>query len=121
MPCLIHQPSYSIMKRWIEEDLFNPFDDTIMGCITFSALAQVLLTNKYLHDMALARGQSLAQMAIAWVLLDKRITSALIGTSRPEQIVELVGTLQKLDFSAQELAAIDQHVVDGGINLWHRP
>ena len=154
VPCLIHQPSYSMMNRWIEEDLLAAFDDTGMGCIAFSALAQGLLTNKYLdgipldarinrpgggsmkaehlspqnlahvralNDMALARGQSLAQMAMAWVLRDKRVTSALIGASRPEQLVELVGALKKLDFSAQELAEIDQHAVDGGVNLWHRP
>ncbi|BDT70099.1 L-glyceraldehyde 3-phosphate reductase [Comamonadaceae bacterium OS-1] len=154
VPCLIHQPSYSLMNRWIEEDLLNALAENGMGCIAFSALAQGLLTNKYLNgipanarinqpgggsfksehlspknlahvaalnDMALARGQSLAQMAIAWVLRDPRMTSALIGASRPEQIVELVGALQKLDFSAEELARIDQHAVDGGINLWKRP
>nr|WP_315225070.1 L-glyceraldehyde 3-phosphate reductase [uncultured Albidiferax sp.] len=154
VPCLIHQPSYSMMNRWIEEDLLNALEDNGMGCIAFSALAQGLLTNKYLNgipanarinqpgggsfksehlspqnlahvsalnDMALARGQSLAQMAIAWVLRDPRMTSALIGASRPEQIVELVGALKQLDFSAEELARIDQHAVDGGINLWKRP
>ena len=154
VPMLIHQPSYSLMNRWIEEDLLDALDDTGMGCIAFSALAQGLLTNKYLNgipanarinqpgggsfksehlspknlahvsalnDMALARGQSLAQMAIAWVLRDPRMTSALIGASRPEQIVELVGALQKLDFTTEELARIDQHAVDGGINLWKRP
>ena len=153
VPCLIHQPSYSMMNRWIEEDLLAAFDDTGMGCIAFSALAQGLLTNKYLHgipadarinrpggeslkaehlsaqnlthvralnEMALARGQSLAQMAIAWVLRDQRVTSALIGASHPEQITELVGTLSQLDFTAQELQAIDQHAVEGGINLWQR-
>ena len=71
--------------------------------------------------MALTRGQSLAQMAIAWVLRDPRVTSALIGASRPGQIVELVGALKQPSFSAEELAAIDQHAVDGGINLWKRP
>ena len=154
VPCLIHQPSYSMLNRWIEEDLLDALEDNGMGCIAFSALAQGLLTNKYLNgipasarinqpgggslksehlspqnlahvsalnDMALARGQSLAQMAIAWVLRDPRMTSALIGASRPEQIVELVGALQKLDFSAAELAEIDKHAVDGGINLWQRP
>ncbi|MEO5796631.1 MAG: L-glyceraldehyde 3-phosphate reductase [Rhodoferax sp.] len=154
VPCLIHQPSYSLMNRWIEEDLLNALEENGMGCIAFSALAQGLLTNKYLNgipanarinqpgggsfktehlspknlahvgalnEMALARGQSLAQMAIAWVLRDPRMTSALIGASRPEQIVELVGALQKLDFTAEELTAIDQHAVDGGINLWKRP
>ena len=153
-PCLIHQPSYSLMNRWIEEELLDALEDNGMGCIAFSALAQGLLTNKYLNgvpadarinrpgggsfkkdhlspqnlahvralnEMALARGQSLAQMAVAWVLRDKRITSALIGASRPEQIVELVGALKQPDFSAAELAAIDQHAVDGGLNLWKRP
>ena len=154
VPCLIHQPSYSMMNRWIEEDLLNALDDNGMGCIAFSALAQGLLTDKYLNgipanarinqpgggsfkqdfltpqnlahvsalnQMALERGQSLAQMAIAWVLRDPRMTSALIGASRPEQIVELVGALEQPGFSAAELAAIDQHAVDGGINLWKRP
>jgi L-glyceraldehyde 3-phosphate reductase len=153
-PCLIHQPSYSMMNRWIEEDLLDALEDNGMGCIAFSALAQGLLTNKYLNgvpadarinrpgggsfkqdhlspqnlahvralnEMAVARGQSLAQMAVAWVLRDKRVTSALIGASRPEQIVELVGALKQPDFSAAELAAIDQHAVDGGLNLWKRP
>ncbi len=150
---LIHQPSYSLMNRWIEEDLLAVLDDNGMGCIAFSALAQGLLTDKYLNgvpqdarinrpgggsfkaeflteanlkhvralnDMAQARGQSLAQMATAWVLRDARVTSALIGASQPAQITELVGALQNLDFSAAELANIDQHAVDGGINLWQR-
>jgi L-glyceraldehyde 3-phosphate reductase len=153
-PCLIHQPSYSMMNRWIEEELLDALEDNGMGCIAFSALAQGLLTNKYLNgvpadarinrpgggsfkqdhlspqnlahvralnEMAVARGQSLAQMAVAWVLRDKRVTSALIGASRPEQIVELVGALKQPDFSSAELAAIDQHAVDGGLNLWKRP
>ncbi|MDO8249451.1 MAG: L-glyceraldehyde 3-phosphate reductase [Rhodoferax sp.] len=151
---LIHQPSYSLLNRWIEEDLLDALDETGMGCIAFSALAQGLLTNKYLNgipedarinrpgggslkpehlseqnlkhvralnDIAQARGQSLAQMATAWVLRDARVSSALIGASRPAQITELVGALQNLQFSAEELAAIDQHAVEGGINLWQRP
>ncbi|OGB29514.1 MAG: L-glyceraldehyde 3-phosphate reductase [Burkholderiales bacterium RIFCSPLOWO2_12_FULL_61_40] len=151
---LIHQPSYSLLNRWVEEDLLDALADTGMGCIAFSALAQGLLTNKYLdgipadsrinrpgggslkaehlseanlkhvralNAIAQARGQSLAQMATAWVLRDARVTSALIGASRPEQITELVAALQNLQFSAEELAAIDQHAVDGGINLWKRP
>lgn len=151
---LIHQPSYSLLNRWIEEDLLNALDDTGMGCIAFSALAQGLLTDKYLNgvptdarinrpggssfkpeflsaqnlkhvralnDMALARGQSLAQMATAWVLRDARVTSALIGASSAAQITELAGVLQHLDFSHEELTAIDQHAVEGGINLWQRP
>ncbi len=151
---LIHQPSYSLMNRWIEEDLLDALDETGMGCIAFSALAQGLLTDKYLggipadarinrpggdslkaehlneqnlkhvrglSEIALLRGQSLAQMATAWVLRDPRVTSALIGASRPAQITELVGALSNLQFSAEELAAIDQHAVEGGINLWARP
>jgi L-glyceraldehyde 3-phosphate reductase len=151
---LIHQPSYSLLNRWVEEDLLGALDDTGMGCIAFSALAQGLLSNKYLNgipadarinrpgggsfkpehlseqnlkhvralnDIALARGQSLAQMATAWVLRDARVTSALIGASRPEQITELAGALHQLAFSAEELAAIDRHAVEGGVNLWQRP
>jgi len=154
VPMLIHQPSYSLMNRWIEEDLLDALDDAGMGCIAFSALAQGLLTNKYLNgvptdarinrpgggsftqdhlseqnlrhvralnDIALARGQSLAQMATAWVLRDARVTSALIGASKPEQIVDLVGAMSNLNFSTDELATIDRHAVDGGINLWKRP
>ena len=151
---LIHQPSYSLMNRWIEADLLDALADTGMGCIAFSALAQGLLTDKYLHgvpadarinrpgggsftaehlsaqnlrhvgalnDIAQARGQTLAQMAVAWVLRDARVTSALIGASNPAQIVDLAGAMQNLQFSNAELAAIDQHAVDGGINLWQRP
>ena len=151
---LIHQPSYSLLNRWIEEDLLDALSDTGMGCIAFSALAQGLLTDKYLNgipadarinrpgggsfkadflneqnlrhvralnEMARARGQSLAQMAIAWVLRDARITSALIGASSPAQITELAGALTQLGFSAEELTAIDQHAVEGGINLWQKP
>lgn len=150
---LIHQPSYSLLNRWIEEDLLDTLDELGMGCIAFSPLAQGLLTNKYLggvpadarinrpgggsfrpehlsesnlhhvralNELAASRGQSLAQMATAWVLRDARVTSALIGASRPAQITELVGSLQKLQFSAEELAAIDQFAVDGGVNLWQR-
>ena len=151
---LIHQPSYSLLNRWIEAELLDTLEDTGMGCIAFSALAQGLLSDKYLagipqdarinragggslkaehlsdanlarvralNDIAQSRGQSLAQMAVAWVLRDARVSSALIGASRPEQITELAGAVQKLEFSADELAAIDQHAVDGGINLWQRP
>lgn len=154
VPCLIHQPSYSMLNRWIEPDLLGALEDNGMGCIAFSALAQGLLTNKYLNgipadarinkpgggsfksehlsvqnlthvraldEMALARGQSLAQMAVAWVLRDKRVTSALIGASSSQQIIELVGALKQLSFSNEELAAIDQHAIDGGINLWQKP
>ena len=151
---LIHQPSYSLLNRWIEAELLDTLEDTGMGCIAFSALAQGLLSDKYLagipqdarinragggslkaehlsdanlarvralNDIAQSRGQSLAQMAVAWVLRDARVSSALIGASRPEQITELAAAVQKLEFSADELAAIEQHAVDGGINLWQRP
>jgi len=150
---LIHQPSYSLLNRWVEEDLLDALGELGMGCIAFSALAQGLLSDKYLNgvpadarinqpgggsfkpdflneknlqhvralnDMALARGQSLAQMATAWVLRDARVTSALIGASKPEQITELLGALKNLTFSPEELARIDQQAVDGGINLWQR-
>lgn len=154
VPLLIHQPSYSMLNRWVEEDLLDTLQAEGMGCIAFSPLAQGLLTNKYLNgvpddarihrpgggsfkpehlseqnlahvralnDMAQARGQSLAQMAVAWVLRHKGMSSALIGASKPEQIKELVGALDKLSFSAEELTAIDQHAVDGGLNLWKKP
>ena len=151
---LIHQPSYSMLNRWIEQGLLAALDDEGIGCIAFSALAQGLLTDKYvagipadarinrpggatlkpghlseanlarvraLDAIARERGQSLAQMAVAWVLRDPRVTSALIGASRPEQVAELAGALANLQFSADELAAIDRHAVEGGIDLWRRP
>jgi L-glyceraldehyde 3-phosphate reductase len=151
VPCLIHQPSYSLLNRWIEEELL---DSLGVGCIAFSPLAQGLLTSKYLegipqdarinrpgggslkpehlspqnlthvralNEIAQTRGQSLAQMAVAWVLRDPRMSSALIGASRPQQLAELVGALRNLAFSAEELATIDRHAVEGGINLWQRP
>ena len=154
VPLLIHQPSYSLLNRWIEPELLDALDDTGAGCIAFSALAQGLLTDKYLNgvpddsrirregggslkpehlapenlahvralnDIARGRGQTLAQMATAWVLRDPRVTSALIGASKPEQIVDLAGAIKRLDFSHEELAAIDQHAVEGGINLWQKP
>ncbi|MBK1440990.1 L-glyceraldehyde 3-phosphate reductase [Parapedobacter sp. ISTM3] len=149
-PCLIHQPSYSMLNRWIETDgLLAALDELGMGSIVFSPLAQGLLTDRYLngipadsrantrgffqraflseqnlanvralHAIAQRRGQTLAQMAIAWVLRDSRVTSALIGASRPEQVVDCVGALSKLDFSADELAEIDNHAKDGAINIW---
>ena len=154
VPLLIHQPSYSMLNRWIEQDLLDALEDTGTGCIAFSALAQGLLTDKYLtgvpensrirregggslkpehlneqnlahvralNDIARGRGQTLAQMATAWVLRDARVTSALIGASHADQIVDLAGAIRRLDFSPEELAAIDQHAVDGGINLWQKP
>ena len=154
VPLLIHQPSYSLLNRWIEGELLDTLQDEGIGCIAFSPLAQGLLTNKYLggipedsrinqpgggsfkmehlseqnlnhvralNQIAFNRGQSLAQMAVAWVLRHPGMSSALIGASKPAQITELVGALQNLHFSADELAAIDQHAVDGGINLWKKP
>lgn len=149
-PCLIHQPSYSLVNRWIEDDgLLDTLDELGMGSIVFSPLAQGLLTGKYLQGIpegsradwsqsirdghlsaenlenvralnaiAERRGQSLAQMAIAWVLRSGRVTSALIGASRPEQVIDCVGALNTPDFTADELAEIDHYAVEGGVNLW---
>ena len=149
-PCLIHQPSYSMLNRWVEEDgLLDTLEDLGVGSIVFSPLAQGMLTTKYLNgvpessraakdkslnpnflteanlaniralnDIALARGQTLAQMAIAWVLRDPRVTTALIGASSVGQIEDCVGALDKRDFSAEELAEIDRYALDAGINLW---
>jgi L-glyceraldehyde 3-phosphate reductase len=150
IPLLIHQPSYSILNRWIESELLDVLYDEGIGCIAFSALAQGMLTDKYLdgvpagsraatagsslqkawlseenlkqirvlNDIAAGRGQSLAQMAIAWTLRDPRVTSALIGARNVEQLDEDLAALDRLDFSADELAAIDQAVTDAGIDLW---
>jgi L-glyceraldehyde 3-phosphate reductase len=139
-PCIIHQPSYSVLNRWTERDnLLEATAETGMGCIVFSPLAQGLLTDKYLAGnaaagragegkslnpavldqqrvsalnalaaMARSRAQSLAQMSIAWALRDPRMTTALIGASRPEQVTECVGALQRLDFTPAELAEIDR-------------
>jgi len=151
---LIHQPSYSLLNRWIESELLGTLDELGMGCIAFSALAQGLLTDKYLdgipedarinrpggdsmqaghlnpgniarvralNGIARVRGQTLAQMATAWVLRDPRVTTALIGASKAAQIVDLAGAVKKLEFSADELAAIEPHAVESGINLWQKP
>jgi L-glyceraldehyde 3-phosphate reductase len=149
-PCLIHQPSYSMLNRWIENDGLLPvLEEEGIGCIAFSPLAQGMLTDKYLKEVpegsratagkslrpefmteenlekvrgldeiAKARGQSLAQMAIAWVLRDPRITTALIGASRVAQLEDCVAALDKRDFSDEELAKIDALATEGGINLW---
>jgi L-glyceraldehyde 3-phosphate reductase len=150
-PLLIHQPSYSMLNRWIEADkLLDTLAEVGAGCIVFSPLAQGMLTDKYLdgvpadsraasgsgawrpgflseenlaairglQDIARRRSQTLAQMAIAWVLRDKRVTTALIGASRPEQILDAAGALAKPDFTAAELAEIDRYATDGGINIW---
>jgi len=154
VPCLIHQPSYNMLNRWIEAELLDTLEKEGIGCIAFTPLAQGLLTTKYLqgipedarikqaggdslkadhlseenlsriralNEIASARGQSLAQMALAWVLRDPRVTSALIGASRPQQIHENVAALDKLEFSENELASIDAYAQEGGINLWDRP
>ena len=149
-PLLIHQPSYSLLNRWVEEDLLDVIDEEGVGCIAFSPLGQGLLTDRYLdgvpedsraakgvflseedhltkenldrvralNEIAGSRGQSLAQMAVAWVLRDPRVTSALVGASSVGQLEDSLGALQNLDFSAEELAEIDRHAVESGINLW---
>jgi L-glyceraldehyde 3-phosphate reductase len=148
-PLLIHQPSYSMLNRWIEDDLLNVLDAEGVGCIAFSVLAQGLLTDRYLdgipadsraarrgsitegminddnlarirglNDIALGRGQSLAQMAIAWSLRDPRVTSALIGASSVAQLEQNVAALDHLEFTNVEFAAIDRYAVEGGIDLW---
>jgi L-glyceraldehyde 3-phosphate reductase len=151
-PLLIHQPSYSMLNRWIEGDLLDVLGTEGVGCIAFSALAQGLLTDRYLngvpegsrasrdgslshgmlndenlarvralHDIAQRRGQLLAQMAIAWVLREARVTSVLIGASSVTQLEQNVAALDHLGFSADELAEIDRHAVEGGIDLWRAP
>lgn len=148
-PCLIHQSSYSMLNRWVEEGLLDVLEEKGVGMIAFSPLAQGMLTDKYLNgipegsrvthssslkkaflseenlrkisslnELALERGQSLAQMALAWVLRDERVTSVLIGTSRPEQIDENVSALNNLDFSEEEIKMIDQYAKDANINIW---
>ncbi len=148
-PILIHQPSYSMLNRWIEPDLLGVLDREGIGCIAFSPLAQGLLTGKYLNgvpdgsratqngslsrdqlteqtlehvralaDVAGRRGQSLAQLAISWVLRDQRVTSALIGASSVRQLEENLAAARSTEFSAEELAEIDRHAVDSGINIW---
>jgi L-glyceraldehyde 3-phosphate reductase len=149
VPLLIHQPSYSMLNRWVERGLLETLDDLGVGCIAFSALAQGMLTRKYLggvpadaraaksgslseallgeqnlervralNGIAEDRGQSLAQMAIAWVLRDRRVTSALIGARNVEQLEDSLAALKRLDFSEEELARIDVHAQEGGIDLW---
>jgi L-glyceraldehyde 3-phosphate reductase len=149
VPLLIHQPSYSMLNRWVEGGLLDTLGDLGVGCIAFSPLAQGMLTRKYLdgvpadsraaragslkpghmapenlervralNAIAEARGQSLAQMAIAWVLRDPRVTSALIGARTVEQLEDSLAALKRLDFAAEELAQIDRHATDGGVDLW---
>ncbi|MFE0018165.1 L-glyceraldehyde 3-phosphate reductase [Mesorhizobium sp. NPDC059054] len=149
-PCIIHQPSYSLLNRWVEDDgLLDTLEGLGVGSIVFSPLAQGMLTDKYLsgvpegsratqgkslrqsflneqtitniqalNGIAKKRGQTLAQMALAWVLRGGRVTSALIGASRPEQVEDCVGALKNLDFSDAELAEIDGYAREANINLW---
>ena len=149
VPLLIHQPSYSLLNRWVEDGLLSTLDELGVGCIAFSPLAQGMLTSKYLHgvpgnsranaqgslqkemlseenlkrvhalnDIAAGRGQTLAQMAIAWVLRDRRVTSALIGARNVEQLDDSLDAVHKLNFSEVELREIDVHAKEGSIDLW---
>jgi L-glyceraldehyde 3-phosphate reductase len=150
-PLLIHQPSYSMLNRWIERDLLEVLEREGIGCIAFSPLAQGMLTSKYLdgipegsraaegrfltsdmitperiahvrklNEIAGERGQTLAQMAVAWTVRDERVTSALIGASSVEQLEENVAAIDDIDFTAEELEAIDRDAVDAGINIWQQ-
>jgi L-glyceraldehyde 3-phosphate reductase len=148
---LIHQPSYSMLNRWIEPDLLDTLGELGVGCIGFSPLAQGMLTSRYLdgvpadsraaregslstsmltdenldriralNEIAAGRGQSLAQLALAWTLRDSRMTSTLIGASSVRQLDDNLGALDNLEFTDSELAEIDKHAVESGINLWAR-
>ena len=148
-PLLIHQPSYSMLNRWVEGGLLDTLEQIGAGCIAFSPLAQGMLTNKYLDgipsdsrmaegsslskdllteqnlkhiraldEIAQRRGQSLAQMALAWLVRDERMTSVVIGASSVAQLEQNIAALDNLDFSAEELTKIDNHAVEGGIDLW---
>jgi L-glyceraldehyde 3-phosphate reductase len=150
-PILIHQPSYSLLNRWIEPDLLDALDELGIGCIGFSPLAQGMLTSRYLNgipedsraardgslsprlltdetlakirgldEIARRRGQTLAQMSLAWTLRDPRMTSTLIGASSVAQLEDSLGALDRLDFSDDELAEIDGYATESGINLWAR-
>ncbi len=149
-PLLIHQPSYSMLNRWIEGDLLDELEEQGMGCIVFSALAQGLLTGRYLDgvpedsraaragstvpeksfdedtmarvrglsEIATERGQSMAQLALQWVLRDPRVTSAVVGASSVKQLDANLDALEFPDLTDDELARVDQHAVEAGINLW---
>jgi L-glyceraldehyde 3-phosphate reductase len=148
-PLLIHQPSYSMINRWVEGGLLDALDELGVGCIAFSPLAQGVLTSRYLngvpagsraarngslsadqlgeatlahvralHDIAAGRGQTLAQLAISWVLRDSRVTSALIGASSVAQLEENLAAAAQTAFTPEETAAIDKDAVEAGINLW---
>jgi L-glyceraldehyde 3-phosphate reductase len=150
-PLLIHQPSYSMLNRWIEPELLDTLGELGVGCIGFSPLAQGMLTDRYLdgipadsraaensslspdlltdealekiralNEVARARGQSLAQLALAWTLRDPRMTSTLVGASSVAQIEDSLRALDRLALSDDELAEIDRYATDGGINLWAR-
>jgi L-glyceraldehyde 3-phosphate reductase len=149
VPLLIHQPSYSMLNRWVEQGLLSTLDELGVGCIGFSPLAQGLLTNKYLkgvpdssrakgegsflkgflseenlkrvralHDIAEGRGQTLAQMAIAWVLRDQRVTSALIGARNVQQLDDSLDAVKNLHFTDAELKEIDRYAEEGDLDLW---
>jgi L-glyceraldehyde 3-phosphate reductase len=149
-PLLIHQPSYSMLNRWIEPDLLDALGELGVGCITFSPLAQGMLTDRYLggvpegarasrpgyslapdlitdeslekiralNEIAAGRGQSLAQMALAWTLRDARVTSTLVGASSVAQLEDNIGALARLDFTRAELDEIDRHATESGLNIW---
>ncbi len=148
-PLLIHQPSYSMLNRWVEGGLLDVLGAEGIGCIVFSPLAQGMLSDRYLegvpegsraarggsltrdmlsqdtlgkisglHEIAARRGQSLSQMAIAWVLRDPRVTSALLGVSSVEQLEEDLGALRRLEFAPGELAEIDRLATESGVNIW---
>jgi L-glyceraldehyde 3-phosphate reductase len=149
VPLLIHQPSYSMLNRWVEKELLSTLEELGVGCIAFSPLAQGLLTNKYLNgvpdnsrvkdgawfqreflsednlkrvwalnEIAHGRGQSLAQMAIAWILRDRRITSALIGARNVKQLDDSLDAIQNLQFTDAELMEIDRFAQEGSIDRW---
>ena len=148
-PLFIHQPSYSMLNRWVEGGLLDTLEQAGAGCIAFSPLAQGMLTNKYLNgvpsgsrmaentslskdllteqnithiralnEIAARRHQSLAQMALAWIASDERVTSVLAGASSVNQLEQNVAAMDNVEFSAEELAEIDNHAVEGGIDLW---
>jgi L-glyceraldehyde 3-phosphate reductase len=148
-PCLVHQPSYSLLNRWIERGLLEVTEAEGMGVVVFSPLGQGMLTSRYLDGIpsdsraaegstlaseylsdenldrvrgldaiARKRGQTLAQMAIAWTLRDPRVTTALVGASRWSQIEDSLGALDNLEFTPEELTEIERYAVDSGINLW---
>jgi len=148
-PLLIHQPSYSMLNRWIEHGLLDTLGELGVGCITFSPLAQGMLTDRYLdgipegsrasrpsslspnlltdvtlakiralNDIAARRGQTLAQMALAWTLRDPRVTSTLVGASSVAQLEANVGALDNLEFTDEELAEIDRYATESEINIW---